>query len=174
MEESWGSREFKACAVEDKREAKSLALMAQRLLEHPELAFSSAVGGALRKAAWRIFSKQEVDISCGHYRQTARRCEEHGVVLVSHDTADLSFLTHHATQGLGDLGGGKGGANLGLCLHSALTLSQQGLPLGLVGQKLWAPVATGKGTHKRKDPLESKESYRWVETLEWVGQICWA
>lgn len=170
MEESWGMREFKDCAVEDKREAKSVAAMAERLLEHPELAFSSAVGGALRKAAWRIFSKEEVDLSCGHYRQTARRCEEHPVVLVSHDTTDLSYLAHQATQGLGDLGGGNGGVNLGLCLHSALTLTEKGLPLGLVGQKLWAPVATGRQQRHRNYPLEEKESYRWVEAQQWVAQ----
>ncbi len=170
MDESWGSREFKESAVEDKREAKSLAAMGDKLLEHPELAFSSAVGSKLRRAAWRIFSKEEVDISCGHYRQTAKRCAAYRVVLVSQDTTDLSYLTHHATQGLGDLGGGNGGVNLGLSLHSALVLTPQGLPLGLVGQKLWAPVATGKGSHKRSAPLETKESYRWVEALGWVGQ----
>lgn len=170
MEESWGSREMKDCAVEDKREANSLALMADRLLENPEQAFSSAVGGALRKAAWRIFSKQEVDVSCGHYRQTALRCQGQAVVLVSHDTTDLSYLTHHATEGLGDLGGGKGGVNPGLCLHSALVLSERGFPLGLVGQKLWAPVATGREHPLRNYPLEEKESHRWVEALQWVGQ----
>lgn len=69
MDESWGTREFKGCAVEDQREAKSIAKMADSLLSDPELSFSSAVGSALRQAAWRIFSKQEVDISCGHYRQ---------------------------------------------------------------------------------------------------------
>ena len=166
MEESWGMREFKACAVEDRRESKSLALMADKLLEHPELAFSSAVGSGLRRAAWRIFSKEEVDISCGHYRQTAQRCQDCDVVLVSQDTTDLSYPTHHATEGLGDLGGG--GVNPGLCLHSALALSQRGLPLGLVGQKLWAPVATGRPEHHRNYPLEEKENYCWVEALGWV------
>lgn len=170
MEASWGIREFKDSAVEDKREATSLARMADKLLEHPEMAFSSAVGSSLRRAAWRIFSKAAVDISCGHYRQTAQRCQDQEVVLVSQDTTDLSYLTHRATQGLGDLGGGNGGVNQGLSLHSALVLSVQGLPLGLVGQKLWAPVATGKGSHKRSDPLQTKESYRWVEALDWVGQ----
>lgn len=170
MEESWGFREFKDSAVEDKREAKSLAAIGDKLLEHPELAFSSAVGSSLRRAAWRLFSKAEVDISCGHYRQTALRCQDYAVVLVSHDSTDLSYTTHHATEGLGDLGGGNGGVNLGLSLHSALVLSAQGLPLGLIGQKLWAPVATGKGSHKRSEPLETKESYRWVEALGWVKQ----
>jgi hypothetical protein len=170
MEASWGTKEFKDCGVEDKREAKSLSIIADKLLEHPDLAFSSAIQAASRKAAWRIFSKEEVAISFGHYRQTALRCQEQEVVLVSHDTTDLSYPTHPATQGLGDLGGGRGGVNLGLCLHSALALSVQGLPLGLVGQKLWAPVATGKGTHKRTAPLETKESYRWLEALGWVDE----
>lgn len=170
MEESWGTREFKACAVEDKREAKSLAAMADQLLAHPESSFSGAVGTSLRKAAWRIFTKEEVDVSCGHYQQTALRCQDHAVVLVSHDTTDISFLNHLETKGLGDLGGGGGGTNLGLCLHSAMTLSTQGLPLGLVGQKIWAPIATGREHHHRKYALEEKESYRWIEALEWVSQ----
>jgi len=170
MGESWGSREFKECGVEDRREAKSLAAMADRLLEHPELAFSSAVGKGLRKAAWRIFSKEEVDVSCGHYRQTARRCQDHDLVLVSQDTTDLSYLTHQATKGLGDLGGGSGRVNLGLSLHSALAMSATGLPLGLVGQKLWAPVATGREKHPRRYPLEEKENYCWVEAIKWVEQ----
>lgn len=163
MAEGWGNRGFKDSAVEDKREAQSLAQMADRLLEHPELAFSSAVGSALRRAAWRVFSKEEVDISCGHYRQTASRCQQEQVVLVSQDTTDLSYPTHPATEGLGDLGGDNGVPNRGL------VLSVQGLPLGLVGQTLWAPVATGKNSHKRSDPQETQESYRWVEALGWVS-----
>lgn len=169
-EESWGTREFKDCAVEDKREAKSIAKIADSLLAQPELSFSGSVGTASRKAAWRIFSKAEVDISYGHYKQTALRCEGHSVVLVSHDTTDISYTDHYCSEGLGDLGGGNGGVNLGLCLHSAMALNEQGLPLGLVGQKIWAPVATGRKKRAEKYSLEQKESYRWVEALQWVGQ----
>ncbi len=170
MEESWGTKEFKGCAVEDQREAKSIAKMADRLLSDPELSFSSAVGSALRQAAWRIFSKQEVDISCGHYKQTSIRSEGHQMVLVSHDTTDISYPKHYQSDGLGDLGGGNGGVNPGLSLHSAMVISQQGLPLGLIGQKVWTPVATGRKEHARKYPLEEKENYCWVEALQWTSQ----
>jgi hypothetical protein len=171
MKESWGTQEFKGCAVEDQREAKSLAAMADRLLANPELSFSSAVGKNLRKAAWRIFSKQEVDVSYGHYKQTGKRCASHRVVLVSQDTTDLSYFTHFATKGLGDLGGNsKVAINAGLALHTAMALSEEGLPLGLVGQKCWAPVATGRERHPCHYPLEEKESYRWVEALQWISQ----
>lgn len=148
MEESWGTREFKGCAVEDKREAKSIANMADRLLADPELSFSGAVGSGLRQAAWRIFSKQEVDISCGHYKQTAKRSALHPMVLVSHDTTDISYLKHYQSEGLGDLGGGNGGINLGLCLHSAMVISQQGLPLGLVGQKACRAKGLGSCSYR--------------------------
>jgi hypothetical protein len=176
MEESWGKQEFMGSGVEDQREAKSLALMADRLLANPELSFSSAVGKNLRKSAWRIFSKQEVDVSYGHYRQTGKRSANYEVVLVSQDTTDLNYAGHHATEGLGDIGGI--GVIPGLCLHTAMALSEQGLPLGLVGQKLWAPVVGGKEKHSRYYALEEKESYRWVEALQWtslhlakVGQV---
>lgn len=170
MEESWGTREFQGCAVEDKRESISIARMADRLLADPELSFSGAVGSALRQAAWRIFSKEEVDISCGHYRQTSMRSEAHQMVLVSQDTTDISYPKHYESEGLGDLGGGRGGVNPGLCLHSAMVISQQGLPLGLVGQKVWAPVATGREKRARKYSLEEKENYCWVEALQWASQ----
>ena len=145
--------------------------MADRLLANPELSFSSAVGKNLRQAAWRIFSKQEVDVSYGHYKQTGKRCASHRMVLVSQDTTDLSYFTHFATKGLGDLGGNsKVAINAGLALHTAMALSEEGLPLGLVGQKCWAPVATGRERHPCHYPLEEKESYRWVEALQWISQ----
>lgn len=174
MKESWGTQEFKDCAVEDQREAKSVAAMADRLLANPELSFSSAVGKNLRQAAWRIFSKQEVDVSYGHYKQTGKRCASHKVVLVSQDTTDFSYPSHPATEGLGNLvgggGGRKGSIHPGLALHTAMALSEEGLPLGLVGQKLWAPVTTGRERHPCHYPLEEKESYRWVEALQWIDQ----
>jgi len=157
-------------AVEDKREAASLSAIADRLLSHPELSFSSACGSGLRKAAWRIFSKPEVDVNYGHYQRTQQRCQGQPVVLVSQDTSDLSYPTHQASEGLGDLGGGKGSGNAGLCLHSAMAMSETGLPLGLLGQKVWAPVATGRALPNRKYALEEKESYRWVEALHWVNR----
>jgi hypothetical protein len=172
--QAWGEQEFLGAAVEDHRQARSLARMAARLLEHPELAFSSACGTALRKAAWRIFSQEEVDVQWGHQRQTARRCQDQqGLVLVSQDTTDLNFDTHTATQGLGHLGGrGRGGQGVGgVCVHSALALSEQGAPLGLLGQHIWAPKAQHRTSAAlSRLPLQEKESARWVEALDWVGQ----
>ncbi len=68
MEESWGTKEFKGCAVEDQREAK---IMKQRWpTDYCQIRNYLLVALWARlcvRTAWRIFSKQEVDISCGHY-----------------------------------------------------------------------------------------------------------
>lgn len=80
---SWGEEEFLGSKVKDKREAKSLAKMADVLLTNPELSFSSAVGNGLRQASWRIFSKEELDVGCGHYQQTSTRCKGYETILVS-------------------------------------------------------------------------------------------
>lgn len=166
--DSWGKREFMGCGVEDLREAKSISNMADKLLSTPESSFSNSVGNGLRKAAWRIFSKEEVDISCGHYRQTSLRCSTESVVLVHQDTTDLNLSGHLSSEGLGNLGGGrKGKPILGLCVHSALATTEAGIPLGLVSQKIWAPTV---GSRERGEipylPIEEKESYRWLETLK--------
>jgi hypothetical protein len=167
---SWGEEEFMGCGVADKRESKSLAKMADELLANPELSFSSAVGSGLRQAAWRIFSKAEVDVGSGHYKQTSERCNSYETILVSQDTTDINYQTHYATSGLGDLGGRKDRGHTGICLHTAMAINEQGLPLGLVGQKIWAPVASGRPQRHRQYALEEKESYRWVEALQWTGQ----
>jgi hypothetical protein len=167
---SWGESEFLNSGVNDKREAKSLARMADRLLMNPELSFSRAVGDGLRRAAWRIFSKQEVDVGYGHYKQTSERCKSYETILVSQDTTDINYQRHYATAGLGDLGGRKDRGHAGLCLHTAMAINAQGLPLGLVGQKVWPPVACGRSQRLQHYALEEKESYRWVEALQWTGQ----
>jgi hypothetical protein len=87
---SWGEAEFLGSGVNDKRESKSLAKIADRLLMNPELSFSRAVGEGLRRAAWRIFSKQELDVGYGHYKQTAGRCQDYETILVSQDRYQLS------------------------------------------------------------------------------------
>mgnify|MGYP002133049974 CR=1 FL=1 len=53
-----------------------------------------------------------------------------------------------------------------LMLHATLALSEKGLPLGLLSEKIWArerqPI---KGHNHAKLCIKEKESYRWLEGL---------
>jgi hypothetical protein len=55
----------------------------------------------------------------------------------------------------------------GLKVHNVLAVSEAGVPLGLLKQKVWArdKVRKGQGYLERKRKIEDKESFRWIESL---------
>ena len=167
---SWVEQEFSLVKLPDERYRSNLYKMASRVSEQPEISFSSACGELVRKAAWRLFSSSELDLSGGHEVTTRARCESNSVILVVEDTTDLNYWNHKETEGLGLLGGQK--TVLGLCVHSALALSESGDPLGLVGEHIWAPKTDGE---KRKDPskfdIKDKESNKWLLALGWIDRM---
>ena len=63
------------------------------------------------------------------------------------------------------------GTEQGFLLHSALALTTEGVPLGLVGQIAWArdPESRGKSAHRRQLPIEEKEIYRWLRIQEQIA-----
>jgi hypothetical protein len=72
---------------------------------------------------------------------------------------------HQATSGLGPIDGN--GSN-GMHVHSVLAVSSDGIPLGLVHQQVWSrdpDKKRAKEEHK-KLPIEEKESYCWLQSLE--------
>jgi hypothetical protein len=167
---TWAEQEFKGVKLPDERYRSNLYKMAMRVSEKPEVSFSSACGELVRKSAWRLFSSSEIDLGEGHGAATLVRCQSEQVVLVVEDTTDLNYWNHKETEGLGLLGGQK--TVLGLCVHSALALSETGCPLGLVGEHIWAPK-TDKG--KKKDPskfdISEKESNKWLLALGWIDKM---
>lgn len=55
----------------------------------------------------------------------------------------------------------------GFFAHSTLGVSTEGIPLGLLGQKVWARLdeEAGKAARRHERSFEDKESYKWVEGL---------
>lgn len=86
------------------------------------------------------------------------------MVLALQDTTDLDFSSHRATGGLGQIGDRYG---RGLKVHSVLACTTGGLPLGLLGQTVWArPAPSGLSASQRKRrPIEEKERFKWLTGL---------
>ncbi len=63
------------------------------------------------------------------------------------------------------------GLEQGYFLQSALALTTDGVPLGLVGQIAWArdPETRGKRAARRQLPIEEKESHRWLKIQEQIA-----
>ena len=113
----------------------------------------------------------EAGILSGHREQTVRRMKGYRRVLVVQDSTDLNFAERLHCNGLGQIGTNQTGAvSAGLKMHSQLAVGADGLPLGVLDTKIYAPeVSKEKGGSNR--PIEEKQSYRWVQTLEELAEI---
>jgi len=105
-----------------------------------------------------------------HYSATQVRIAEHKVVLAIQDTMYANYTHHPATTGLGNLHDDK---HQGLLLHSTLVTTPGRMPLGLINQQVIYrdPENYGK-REKRKDlPIEQKESYKWIISLDASAKV---
>jgi len=96
--------------------------------------------------------------------ETLERMAGTGRVLLVQDTTSLDFSGHEAVDGLGTL---EKEGRRGLFAHSTLAVSEDGLPLGLLAQRVWVrPEADfGKRAKRHTTAFEDKESYKWVDGI---------
>ena len=168
--ESW-AKEFGSVDFGDNRLKTRLVRIAEQLSSQPLDPINQACGGwADTKAAYRLFSNEKVEaaeILKVHRDRTWERAQPYPVVLAIQDTSFLNYTGHEATLGLGKIGTKKSLAR-GLVQHTTLAMSPQGLPLGILDQKIWArkSLPSTRGKDLRKRPLREKESTRWLNALE--------
>ena len=171
--EPWVFRELGLALFGDARlTARSLRL-ASDLAAHPGLSLASLYESdwAGLKAGYRFFDNPKVTpakLLEPHQAATWERSASEQIVLVAQDTMYFNFTSHAATTGMGPIGPGP---EQGFLLHSALALTTDGVPLGLVGQIAWArdPETRGKSAARKQLPIEEKESYRWLKIQEQIA-----
>lgn len=123
------------------------------------------------KAMYRLFENKKITeevVLHAHRKATIQKMKESGesIILSIQDTTMLNYATHKKTTGLGDFGAGPD--DKGLIVHSALAVTPKGIALGLLDQHIWtrAPEERGKRTEKRQKPIEEKESYKWLRSMD--------
>jgi hypothetical protein len=173
MEESWARTEMAGVEVWDQRCRGSLERICEQVLARPEESFSAACGPGLRQAGSRIFGAPQMSaekLLAGHVEQTAQRCQAQAAVIVAQDTTDVNYTTHKGASGLGPINSHPD--SRGLLLHTALALTTEGVPLGLLSQESWArdPATFGTAAHRRTRPLTEKESQKWLTGLQRVAE----
>jgi hypothetical protein len=105
----------------------------------------------------------------GHVAQTAQRCQEQSEVIVAQDTTELNYTTHKGAKGLGPINAHP--VSRGLLMHTALALTAEGVPVGLLSQETWArdPATFGTAAQRRCRPVVEKESQKWLTGLQGVA-----
>lgn len=162
----WVFRELGLALLGDARLTARALRLASDLAAHPDLSLSSVYQSdwAGLKAGYRFFDNPKVTpkkLLAPHQVATWERAADERVVLVAQDTTYFNFSRHMKTTGMGPIGAGT---EQGFLLHSALALTTDGVPLGLVGQIAGArdPESRGNRAHRKPLPIEEKESYRWL------------
>jgi len=179
-EAGWAAEELADVDLGDRRLNRRLMKICDTFSESPESPINQACADwAETKAAYRFFQNENVDVHeilAAHRRKTAARARKHKRVLAIQDTSYFVYTSHSKTDGLGrmSLKKGKNVKNIhsnGLIVHTCLAVTTEGLPLGLLDQKIFSrKLRPQKANGKRKKihdllPVEEKESYRWLEAL---------
>jgi len=161
----------------DKRLSTRLARILEQLSCDPNAKISAACKDPYQaKAVYRFLDNDEVDvedITKITRDVTIKNIHEAKppVVLVIQDTTEFNYSNLKATSGLGSISGRK--TARGIECHSAIAVGEMGEMFGVLAQKLWVrpPENFGqsKPAHCKETPIEEKESYKWLETMERVG-----
>ena len=178
----WVETEFGGVDLGHRDTDQRLLLLAQAKAQNPAAPYTECFRGNRHdlKAYYRFIGHSRAAVNpdammATHRRQTCRRIKAHKRVLIIQDTSDLNFSERLHCNGLGDIGKNQTGCvSHGLKLHSALSVTEHGLPLGVLKAHVYASHFDGKGEKDR--PIEEKESFRWLRTIndlreasEWIG-----
>lgn len=152
----------------DQRLNQRAGRIVQAALEHAGDSIPTAAGSrAAADATYRFLDNPNVhpqDIDDAHTRSTVDQTARYpGVVLIAQDTTDADFTSPARNGRLGQLAHAK---HFGFFLHSALAMTDAGLPLGLLCQHVWMrhPDQRGKRKDRRRKDTADKESQRWLDT----------
>jgi hypothetical protein len=160
----WAQEEMRAAALPDKRLKDRLMTLARDFFARPAAHIPEACGSkAKTKAAYRFFDHPQVTLDAilaSHRQQTLQRMHAHAIVLAVHDTTELDYTAHPATEGLGPIGNHREHVQ-GLHLHPTIAFSTQGVPLGILSGQHWVRQPGHRINFRQ--PIEAKESFKWLQ-----------
>ena len=180
--EGWAFGEFGEAKFGDTRLTTRLIKLADDLAELPESSINQASGSwAEAKAAYRFFQNDSIlesEILSAHVAKTVERASHYETILSIQDTTYISYKKHSKTTGLGIIASRIRSQTTnfktpGLVMHTAFAITTEGLPIGLLDQKIHSrpPIPEEKKELKKKShgialAIQDKESIRWLDSLK--------
>lgn len=168
---SWAETEFSSIDFSDQRLNKRLIRLADDLQKRPSACINMACDDwAATKAAYRFFDNDKVTaekILSPHQSTTKQRIAEQDLILAVQDTTYVDFSHHPKTKGVGPIGTQTQNIS-GFVKHTTMAFTENGLPLGILTDSLWArdPQTVGAAKARKQRPIEEKESYKWIAALK--------
>jgi len=174
----WVLNEMKTACLKDKRLNNRLREVLSQLGGHPTASIPAACGGHTEMtAAYRLFDNDKATFDTilqPHIDSTRKRVAEQSVVILAQDTSEIDVTRpEQQVSGSGPL---DGGARCGAFLHPLHAFTPDGTPLGTLHALAWVRDAVEKRSsvmsraQRAAQPIEEKESYRWVEVFRRARQ----
>lgn len=170
--------ELQTLELHDKRLNARMRVVLSQLGERPAASIPEACGGhSEMTAAYRLFDNEKTTfegILQAHEDATRERIAAQPVVILAQDTTEVD-LTRPQSRVTG--AGPLDHARVGALLHLLHAFTPDGTPLGSVGAMAWTrdeealPAASKSRAERASTPIEEKESYRWVTTLQEARQV---
>jgi hypothetical protein len=169
----WVVDEVKTAALNDERLNRRFAEVLGQLAARPTASIPAACGGrAEMAAAYRLFANPKTNFDNllqPHVEATRQRLAAQPIVLLVQDTSEVDVTRpEQQVKGAGPL---DGNTRRGAFLHLYHAFTPDGTPLGTVRGTAWVRGEEPHGAAMSRAaraaiPIEAKESYRWVETLQ--------
>ena len=160
--------ELRGVDLGDERLNQRSLQVIEALAADPQASINGAMAGwAETQAAYRFFNNPNVTperILQPHQQATLKRIRTQPVVLIAQDTTELDYSRHPPR----DAGCLNSPGRLGMYHHVQLAMTTEQLPLGVVGTQNFDRPADSFGQPKKRvrrkhEPIEAKESFRWLE-----------
>jgi hypothetical protein len=170
--QSWVETELAELNLGDKRRNERIMHMVERIAEKPKGSIPRIFNThAEMTAAYRALRSEAIEpeaICEAAIQACLERVKGEKMVLAIQDTTTFNFTSHPATEGTGPL---SDPYIRGFLLHDVLAVSTDGVPLGLLHQKLWTRDEESTRDQRKQRPFEDKESFRWVESLRAIHEV---
>jgi hypothetical protein len=160
----WVVEEMSTVHLGDKRLQKRLLVILQRMFNSPVASLKAACRGwAESIATYRFFDNERITEAAllePHREATLQRVQAQKRVLVIQDTTEIDYTSKQDLEGAGPLSVEQ---RQGFFAHSQYVVTPERLPLGVWGTKIYARDGEDEKAGRKKQPIEEKESYRWLE-----------
>lgn len=168
----WVEEETKSADFGDRRLKRRFNKILEALYEHSCHSIPAACGGwSDTLAAYRFFDHQDVrleDILASHRQATLERIAACPVVLSIQDTTHLIREKGRGNKGLGTI---KVTEKTDSLLHVNAAFTPSRICLGVLGVQHWQRTQKMDKRQQRTAPIESKESYRWLEGYQQACEV---
>lgn len=103
-----------------------------------------------------------------YYRKTVEKVKDDKIILNIQDTTELNFTSQKSKKGLGYIG------NIncsGLMVHTTLSVTEKGVPIGITNQNIWIREEKEKNKGIKKVKSQKKESSKWIEAVKSTDKL---